>query len=104
MKQCPKIGDRVRYPGCFDEDGHPYHVGPCVGTVTAIYPRDTWADDVDWDDDDTEPGVNTFPTGVAPESKWNVAVKCDERPNPWCYGDDLVFAPAVEDLQKLTKP
>ena len=98
MNHCPKIGGRVRYPGCFDECGRPYHVGPCVGTVTAVYERDTWGDNVDWDDPDVEPGVNVFPTGRAPENQWHVAVKCDERPVPWPYGDDLVFAPSVGDL------
>lgn len=47
MNRCPKIGDRVSYPGCFDEEGRPYHVGPCTGTVTAIYEKDVWPDDID---------------------------------------------------------
>lgn len=94
MKRCPKIGDRVRYKGGLV-------VGPCTGVVTAIYEKDTWSDDVDWDDPDVEPGVNTFPTGIASEEHWSVAMKCDTRPSPWCYGDDLVFAPEVKRLSPI---
>lgn len=82
MNKCPKIGDRVRYPGRV-------HVGPCVGTVTAIY------EDYIWDD------INDRPTHkLAPEREWSVAIKCDTRPSPWAYGDDLVFAPCVGDLRR----
>lgn len=95
MDKCPKIGDRVRYAGAG-------HVGPCTGTVLRIYENDVWDDDnIDWDDDDVIPWVTVFPIGRAPESEWQVALKCDNRPTPWCYGDDLVFAPSVSDLSPI---
>jgi hypothetical protein len=86
MNRCPKIGDRVRYKGGLV-------VGPCTGTVLRIYERDTWAEDIDWDAPDVIPGETIHPIGLAPERDWQIAMKCDERPSPWCYGDDLVFAP-----------
>lgn len=94
MRRAPAIGDRVRYKGGLV-------VGPCTWIVLHVYERDQWADDIDWDDPDLEPGINVFPIGIAPESEWSVRFKCDSRPEPWCYGDDLIFAPQVADLMPI---
>jgi hypothetical protein len=83
MTKCPKVGSRVRFKGNLV-------VGPCTGTVLRIYEHDEWPE--------------SFPTGLAPESDWSVRLKCDKRPTPWCYGDDLVFAPSVSDLSPLNTP
>ena len=96
MKKAPKIGDRVCYPGVRN------HVGPCTGTIEAIYTNDIWPDDVDWENDDVIPGVTVKPLGIDPDERnWHVRFRCDERPNPWPYGDDLLFAPSVGEIRKL---
>lgn len=49
------------------------------------------------------PGRTVRPTGIAPENEWQVAMRCDERPTPWPYGDDLMFAPEVSMLSPLRR-
>lgn len=79
MRRLPKIGDRVRYVGAI-------HVGPCVGTVVAIYPE-------------FEEGADGRLTGrYLPESSWHVGVRVDAVPVPWCYEGDR-FAPALSMLR-----
>ena len=95
METAPKIGQRVRYLGKEN------HVGPCTGTVIRVYPNDVWDEDLDWSDDDLEPGVNVFPIGRDHERNWQVAFKCDERPSPWPYGGDLLFAPSVSEIHPI---
>jgi hypothetical protein len=82
MNRCPKVGDRVRYPG-------KQHVGSCVGTVTAIYPEYGWDD------------VNDRCTWqLEPEREWSVSMKPDALPMPWAYPGRDTFAPSVADLRK----
>lgn len=81
MRRCPKLGDRVRYLGGSV-------VGPCVGTVVAIYPA------FEGDAFDGRPTGKTLP-----EAEWHVGVRVDAVPERWCYGDSERFAPAVASLR-----
>jgi len=83
MRKCPAIGDRVRYIG------GPV-VGPCTGTVEAIYPTEEWDYECD------------RPTGrYKPEHEWQVRMRVDALPTPWCYGSRTAFAPEVSKLRRL---
>lgn len=85
MRRCPKVGDRVRYPGSIV-------VGACEGTVVAIYPQ-------------FEPDAfEGRPTGkLLPEAQWHVGVRVDRVPVPWCYDDSDRFAPAVAVLRPVAR-
>jgi hypothetical protein len=89
MDKCPKIGDRVSYLGGLV-------VGPCTGTVTAIYKQYRYPDDFDWDSDETPRAIGTMP-----EYLWHVGVQVDSKPEKWCYGDADGFAPEVKDITSI---
>ncbi len=89
MNKCPKIGDRVRFPGN-------YATGPCTGTVTKIYKKHRYADDFDWGGDEIPK-----PLGLLPEKDWSVSVKVDELPARWPYVGNDCFAPTVGALTKI---
>lgn len=102
MKRCPKIGDRVRYPGGTV-------VGPCTGIVTAIYEQNAYdsalyddAMSID-DEQDYYHALRRACIGLAPESEWQVAVKVDIKPEKWCYGESDTFAPEVRELRRGPK-
>jgi hypothetical protein len=99
MNKCPKIGDRVRYIGGLV-------VGPCTGTITAIYKKDDYDPDLlddamEFDDDETYfAALRRARRGIAAESEWQVGLKVDVKPAKWCYGKSESFAPEVKDLRK----
>jgi hypothetical protein len=99
VNKCPKIGTRVRYIGGLV-------VGPCTGTVTAIY--ETIDYDQDILDDHTEDddagwfaALRRANRGLRPQSEWHVGLKVDAKPEKWCYGESDSFAPEVKDLRRL---
>lgn len=94
MKRCPKIGQRVRY---VPSEKHTT-VGECVGVVTKIYKTHAYAwadDDPRWDGDENPPV-----TGFRDESEWHVAMRPEQKPSPWCYGEQNEFAPQVKNLRR----
>jgi len=85
MKRCPKIGDRVRYPGGAV-------VGACKGVVVRIYPSYTF--DIDKSD-----RWNARHGKPLPESQWHVAMRPDALPAKWAYVGNDMFAPEVGKLE-----
>ena len=90
MNRCPKIGDKVEYPG------GPV-VGPCTGIVTDIYKKYRYPEDFDWDSDETP-----RPIGELPERDWHVSLRVDKKPSKWVYGDSDFFAPDVKSLKAIS--
>jgi hypothetical protein len=85
MNRCPKIGDRVKYPGGLV-------VGQCVGVVTKIYVKHEW-------DEDQSDRWNALYGKPLPEREWHVAMRPDVIPVKWAYTGSVVFAPTVDDLE-----
>lgn len=91
MDKAPAIGTRVRYKGGLA-------VGPCSGVVHAIYPKEIYPDDFDWENEEGVPA----PIGMAPERDWHVGMTVDlPLPEPFAYGHNggRRFAPPVSDLE-----
>ena len=90
MNKCPKVGDKVSYPGGLV-------VGPCTGTVTAIYVSH-YSDYLE--DEDCDEEIYRKRRGPMPEREWHVAVKVDRVPEKWCYTGSDTFAPEVKTMKR----
>lgn len=89
MDRIPEIGTRVSYPGGLV-------VGPCTGTVRAIYPAHDPAPGYEWEDEE----VVWIKARFDPE-RWKVSMEVDELPEKWCYGELKFFAPAIADIEPI---
>jgi hypothetical protein len=94
MNQCPTLGARVRYPGGTV-------VGPCTGTVVAIYEEYRYAE---VDDNASDEELRRARRELLPERQWQVSVKVDAIPQMWCYTGTDRFAPQVSTLTRCSTP
>jgi len=85
MNKCPKVGDRVKYPGGLV-------VGPCVGIVTKIYVRHEW-------DEDKSDRWNALYGKALHERDWHIAFKPDTIPEKWAYKGNDCFCPLVSEVE-----
>lgn len=92
MDRLPKIGERVRFAGNTV-------VGPCVGTVTRIYPSHVPAPGQDEEDDNCR-----YIQGPFDPEKWRVALGVEgELPTPFVYPNTKSFSPSINDIEPEDK-